>query len=337
MKGTFRGAVHVGGAHRTTPTKSFLVVFEPLLFGPIRPEVYFVKVRSQHNTNNKQPEPTMSLTLLPPPQRSTRTLFVVTVVFALSSLLAHVPAASACDHHHPSHRLSHGNNQQIHEHHQQEHEHHHHRRLRQGAAGCDHPHHQQEDGGSGATSRGGSASRHFPPRHPGDTEHAIVRFDPDAEVYYPLENGTNAEFDGDELQDERGLRRRKKKFRPAQRSCGVPDPTPEAVETSMMVLDEWERSNPGRRLAIHRMMQEGNASAVAGQRNLTVKVWWHVMRAGNTPALGKWTRAQVVASINYANQYFANSPFRFQLAGITQTLNAKWFACPYEESYATGE
>jgi hypothetical protein len=161
-------------------------------------------------------------------------------------------------------------------------------------------------------------------------------------VYYPLEGGEEE----DSLyypQDERGLnKKKKKKFRPARRSCGVPDPTTEEVDASMMVLDEWERSNPGRRLAIHRMMQEANtteaaaAAAAAGQQILTVKVWWHVMRAGNTPALGAWTRAQVVASINLANQYFATSPFRFQLAGITQTRNVEWFQCKFDEDYATG-
>jgi hypothetical protein len=60
------------------------------------------------------------------------------------------------------------------------------------------------------------------------------------------------------------------------------------------------------------------------------------MKAGNTPALGKWTKRQVQRSIRLANIYFAGSPIRFVLGGVTQTVNQRWFRCPDEEDYATG-
>jgi hypothetical protein len=69
-------------------------------------------------------------------------------------------------------------------------------------------------------------------------------------------------------------------------------------------------------------------------RNVTV--WWHVMKAGDTWALGRWPRRLVVQSINMANHFFAGSPFRFVLGGITQSTNARWFRCPKEDDYATG-
>jgi hypothetical protein len=71
-------------------------------------------------------------------------------------------------------------------------------------------------------------------------------------------------------------------------------------------------------------------------KNLVVKVWFHNMRAGNTPALGVWTRPQARRSVQLANYYFAHSPILFKFMGITQTVNADWFQCKFDKDYATG-
>jgi hypothetical protein len=179
-------------------------------------------------------------------------------------------------------------------------------------------------------------------------------------VYYPevvlrdrhVENGAAANAS---LDDRRHL---KKRFRRrVLRRCGVAEPSTREVASSLKVLDDWEARNPGRRrsLLLGQDTQQigtgpgevvsnnstgaapgADVAATAAPVILTVKVWWHVMKAGNTPRFGAWTRAQAAKSVQLANRYFAGSPFRFVLAGVTQSVNAEWFQCKFDDDYATG-
>lgn len=103
--------------------------------------------------------------------------------------------------------------------------------------------------------------------------------------------------------------------------CGARSPTPEEAENSKQIVEDWVQNNGGRELAA---------------QTYPIKVWFHVMKAGNTPKLGAWSRAlanQAIAKVNY---HYQNTPFVFTLAGMTQTTRLKWFQCP-DDGYETGK
>jgi hypothetical protein len=200
------------------------------------------------------------------------------------------------------------------------------------------------------------------PRHPGETEYAILRFDPNAELRFPIPNvtttaGTDASSRSMKFASGPG-------GQAVHRQCGVPDPSHGETVRTRKVLDAWESKSPGRRQRLLDAMQRSrrhlfhmqqqiannnnetnssitNTTANNGTtgtmvKNMVVKVYWHVMRVGNTPQLGMWTKAQAKRSVQLANLYFAHSPILFKLMAITQTINADWFQCKYDKDYATG-
>jgi hypothetical protein len=59
------------------------------------------------------------------------------------------------------------------------------------------------------------------------------------------------------------------------------------------------------------------------------------MKAGNSPRLGASTRAQAAKSVQLGNRYFAGSPFRFVLAGVSQAVNSEGFHSKFDD-YAAG-
>jgi hypothetical protein len=191
-----------------------------------------------------------------------------------------------------------------------------------------------------------------------------LRFDPNAELRFPVPNVTAA---GGDASSSRSM-----KFasgpggQAVHRQCGVPDPSHRETVRTRKVLDAWESKSPGRRQRLldemrrsrrhlfHMQQQmqianntnetnsnETNTTANNGTtgtmvKNMVVKVYWHVLRAGNTPQLGMWTKAQAKRSVQLANLYFAHSPILFKLMALTQTINADWFQCQYDKDYATG-
>jgi hypothetical protein len=94
-------------------------------------------------------------------------------------------------------------------------------------------------------------------------------------------------------------------------------------------LQTWIQRHP-------KLAAEAAAAAAAGD-TVTIQTWVHVIRedltvaGGNIPA--RWIRDQMTV----LNRSFAGSTggvdtgFRFELAGVTRTTNAKWF-----EVYGTG-
>ena len=66
--------------------------------------------------------------------------------------------------------------------------------------------------------------------------------------------------------------------------------------------------------------------------SVTVPVWVHVINNGSGVSQGNVSDQQIAAQINVLNASFGNgtggiaSPFVFQLAGVTRTTNAAWFA-----------
>jgi Pregnancy-associated plasma protein-A len=59
--------------------------------------------------------------------------------------------------------------------------------------------------------------------------------------------------------------------------------------------------------------------------SVTVPVWVHVINRGAGIANGDVPQSQVTAQIQILNDAWANSAFRFQLAGTTRTTNAAWY------------
>jgi hypothetical protein len=68
--------------------------------------------------------------------------------------------------------------------------------------------------------------------------------------------------------------------------------------------------------------------------SVTIKVYFHVIRRNTTVAGGNVPNSQITNQINVLNAAFAgaapggagaNTPFRFQLAGVDRTTNARWF------------
>jgi Pregnancy-associated plasma protein-A len=65
--------------------------------------------------------------------------------------------------------------------------------------------------------------------------------------------------------------------------------------------------------------------------SVTVPVWFHVIAGGNSPQQGNVPMSQIDAQIDVLNDSYAgatggtDTPFRFQLAGVTRTLNPAWF------------
>jgi hypothetical protein len=211
-----------------------------------------------------------------------------------------------------------------------------------------------------------------PPRHPGETEYAILRFDPNAELRFPVYNGTTTGGDADASSSTtaRSMKFDSGPAGPVHRQCGVPDPSHRETVRTRKVLDAWESKSPGRRQRLldamrrsrrhlfHMQQQlanntnsETNSTIIDANgtisnittnatgtmvKSMVVKVYWHVMRAGNTPQLGMWTKAQAKRSVQLANLYFAHSPILFRLMAMTQTINADWFQCKYDKDYATG-
>lgn len=58
-----------------------------------------------------------------------------------------------------------------------------------------------------------------------------------------------------------------------------------------------------------------------------IKVYWNVMKAGETAKLGAWNQSSTDLVIAGLNKIYNNTPFQFTLAGMTQTTNAGWFNC----------
>lgn len=60
--------------------------------------------------------------------------------------------------------------------------------------------------------------------------------------------------------------------------------------------------------------------------SVTIPVWFHVINKGSGIANGDVPQSQIDAQIAVLNAAYANTPFKFSLAGVDRTRNATWFA-----------
>ena len=97
------------------------------------------------------------------------------------------------------------------------------------------------------------------------------------------------------------------------RQCGTPTPTDAEVAEAAR-LDSFRAS-------------------VLPAGSVTIPVWFHVIRSGTSSSQGNMPRAWIDAQMSVLNQSYSgltggkgtDTPFRFQLAGITRTTNSTWY------------
>jgi hypothetical protein len=61
--------------------------------------------------------------------------------------------------------------------------------------------------------------------------------------------------------------------------------------------------------------------------SVNVNVYWHVINNGTGIANGDIPQTQIDASISVLNAAYANTPFKFTLAGVDRTTNSQWYTC----------
>src|SRR6218665_816672 len=59
--------------------------------------------------------------------------------------------------------------------------------------------------------------------------------------------------------------------------------------------------------------------------SVNIKVYFHVIRKGTGVSNGDITDAQIANQITVLNQAYANTPYRFTLAGTDRTTNSTWY------------
>jgi hypothetical protein len=58
---------------------------------------------------------------------------------------------------------------------------------------------------------------------------------------------------------------------------------------------------------------------------VTIPVWFHVINNGSTTTAGNVPDTWISAQLQVLNDAYAQTPFRFSLAGTTRTTNATWY------------
>ncbi|NRD48320.1 zinc metalloprotease [Corallococcus exiguus] len=69
----------------------------------------------------------------------------------------------------------------------------------------------------------------------------------------------------------------------------------------------------------------GHVSAKRAVGSVNVPVYFHVIRKGTGLANGDIPDSQITAQMNVLNAAYANTPFKFTLAGTDRTTNATWY------------
>lgn len=59
--------------------------------------------------------------------------------------------------------------------------------------------------------------------------------------------------------------------------------------------------------------------------SVTISVYWHVINKGTGISNGDIPQSQIDSSIAVLNAAYANTPFKFTLAGVTRTTNSTWY------------
>ncbi|AFE07742.1 metalloprotease MEP1-like protein [Corallococcus coralloides DSM 2259] len=79
------------------------------------------------------------------------------------------------------------------------------------------------------------------------------------------------------------------------------------------------------KLEIEAAIAARGVSAKRAVGSVNVPVYFHVIRKGTGIANGDIPDSQITAQMNVLNAAYANTPFKFTLAGTDRTTNATWF------------
>jgi hypothetical protein len=121
------------------------------------------------------------------------------------------------------------------------------------------------------------------------------------------------------LRDLRHHKKRKSRRKKAP-PCLTNDPSPEGEMLMDSVAAARKQARSGARQGI--IAENGTANVYS-----PIRVYWNVMKAGETAKLGAWSTTDANLVMAGLNEIYNNTPFKFTLAGVTQTTNANWFNC----------
>lgn len=82
--------------------------------------------------------------------------------------------------------------------------------------------------------------------------------------------------------------------------------------------------SPAEQEAVEAALAE-NRSAMAANGSITINVYWHVINNGTGIANGDIPQSQIDSQISVLNAAYANTPFKFALAGVDRTTNSSWY------------
>jgi len=94
--------------------------------------------------------------------------------------------------------------------------------------------------------------------------------------------------------------------RPAVRGCATKDLSQTEMDRVQAALAE-------------------NRSALSAVGSITVNVYWHVINNGTGISNGDIPQSQIDSQMSVLSAAYANTPFRFVLAGVDRTTNSSWY------------
>jgi hypothetical protein len=92
----------------------------------------------------------------------------------------------------------------------------------------------------------------------------------------------------------------------AARGCATPTPSQAEMDAVQAALS-------------------ANRHELSAVGSITVSVYWHVINNGTGIANGDIPQSQIDSQIAVLNAAYANTPFKFALAGVDRTTNATWY------------
>ncbi|RKG65286.1 zinc metalloprotease [Corallococcus sp. CA054B] len=87
-----------------------------------------------------------------------------------------------------------------------------------------------------------------------------------------------------------------------------------------------EELSADEKLEVDAAIAARGVSAKRAVGSVNVPVYFHVIRKGTGIANGDIPDSQITAQMNVLNAAYANTPFKFTLAGTDRTTNSQWFA-----------
>ncbi|HEX8441192.1 zinc metalloprotease, partial [Archangium sp.] len=112
--------------------------------------------------------------------------------------------------------------------------------------------------------------------------------------------------------------------------CSTAEQKP-AEETTQQAVDvrgcATQDLPEAEKLAVEQAFASHKSAQVRANGSVTVNVYWHVINNGTGIANGDIPQSQIDSSLSVLNAAYANTPFKFVLAGVDRTTNSTWYTC----------